>query len=243
MRVVHGGRAVRRPARVRDPGRPDHAVALHERVELGDAIGAARALEAAVAPHGDTAAVVAAVLEPLQSLDQDRDDVPGADGRDDSAHGPSLPRPSCDFFLLSTFYAIILTRSVGAILLHMDLDAIDLRLLDQLQKDASLNNVELAGVRPRLARRPRCGACGASSDAGYVERTVALLSTDRLAPGLSAIVEVTLEPQTAQTLDAFESRATRDDACSSATAPRAGPTSCCSRPSPTCRRGTRSSRA
>ena len=93
----------------------------------------------------------------------------------------------------------------------MDLDSIDLRLLDQLQKDASLTNVELAAcvhVSPATAlRRVR-----RLVDAGYVERTVALLSTDRLAPGLSAIVEVTLEPQTAQTLDAFESRATRDDA-------------------------------
>ena len=93
----------------------------------------------------------------------------------------------------------------------MELDSIDLRLLDQLQKDASLDNQELAAsvhVSPATAlRRVRRLA-----DAGYIERTVALLSTDKLAPGLSAIVEVTLEPQTAQTLDAFEARATRDDA-------------------------------
>src|SRR5436189_112299 len=44
VRVVHGRRAVRRPARVRDAGRPDHAFAPDERVELGDALGAARAL-------------------------------------------------------------------------------------------------------------------------------------------------------------------------------------------------------
>jgi hypothetical protein len=87
MRVVHGRRAVRRPARMRDPGRPDHAVAPDQRVELGDALGAARALEAAVLPDGHAAAVVAAVLEALQALDQDRDDVPGADRCNDSAHG------------------------------------------------------------------------------------------------------------------------------------------------------------
>ncbi|MFI4925209.1 MAG: Lrp/AsnC family transcriptional regulator [Vicinamibacteria bacterium] len=93
----------------------------------------------------------------------------------------------------------------------MELDSIDLRLLDQLQKDASLDNQELAAcvhVSPATAlRRVRRLA-----DAGYIERTVALLSSDMLAPGLSAIVEVTLEPQTAQTLDAFEARASRDDA-------------------------------
>jgi DNA-binding Lrp family transcriptional regulator len=92
----------------------------------------------------------------------------------------------------------------------VELDSIDLRLLDQLQKDASLDNQELAAcvhVSPATAlRRVRRLA-----DAGYIERTVALLSSDMLAPGLSAIVEVTLEPQTAQTLDAFEARASRDD--------------------------------
>ncbi len=48
MRVVDGGRAVRRPARVRDAGAAFDAVALHERVELGDALGAARAAQAPV---------------------------------------------------------------------------------------------------------------------------------------------------------------------------------------------------
>ena len=93
----------------------------------------------------------------------------------------------------------------------MDLDTIDIRLLDQLQRDASLNNQELAAcvhVSPATAlRRTR-----RLVDEGLIERTVALLSADKLAPGLSAIVEVTLEPQTAETLDAFEARATRDEA-------------------------------
>ena len=93
----------------------------------------------------------------------------------------------------------------------MDLDAIDIRLLDQLQRDASLTNQELAAqvhVSPATAlRRVR-----RLVDEGYVERTVALLSADKLAPGLTAIVEVTLEPQTAQTLDAFETRASADAA-------------------------------
>lgn len=93
----------------------------------------------------------------------------------------------------------------------MHLDLVDLKLLDQLQRDASLTNQELAErvhVSPATAlRRTR-----RLLEEGVIERTVALLSADRLAPGLSAIVEVTLEPQTAQTLDAFEARATGDDA-------------------------------
>jgi DNA-binding Lrp family transcriptional regulator len=93
----------------------------------------------------------------------------------------------------------------------MELDAIDLRLLDQLQRDASLTNQEVAErvhVSPATAlRRTR-----RLVEAGLIERTVALLSADKLAPGLSAVVEVTLEPQTAETLDAFEDRAIRDEA-------------------------------
>ena len=94
---------------------------------------------------------------------------------------------------------------------RMVLDTVDLRLLDQLQRDASLTNQELAErvhVSPATAlRRTR-----RLLEEGLIERTVALLSADKLAPGLSAIVEVSLEPQTAQTLDAFEARATGDDA-------------------------------
>lgn len=91
------------------------------------------------------------------------------------------------------------------------LDAIDLRILDQLQRDASLTNLELAArvhVSPATALRRTKSLV----EAGYIERTVALLSPDKLAPGLSAIVEVMLEPQTAQTLDAFEARAIADPA-------------------------------
>lgn len=93
----------------------------------------------------------------------------------------------------------------------MELDSIDIRLLDQLQRDASLTNQALAErvhVSPATALR-RIRRLVA---AGLIERTVALLSADKLAPGLSAVVEVTLEPQTAKTLDAFEARAIRDDA-------------------------------
>jgi DNA-binding Lrp family transcriptional regulator len=83
------------------------------------------------------------------------------------------------------------------------LDATDLAILEILQDDASLTNLALAervGVSPATClRRVR-----QLEDGGYIERRVALLSADKLAPGLSAIVEVTLEPRTAQVLDAFE---------------------------------------
>lgn len=91
------------------------------------------------------------------------------------------------------------------------LDETDLAILDLLQHDASLTNLALAekvGVSPATClRRVR-----QLEEDGIIERTVALLSSDKLAPGLTAIVEVTLEPQTAQVLDAFEHSARRERA-------------------------------
>ena len=104
----------------------------------------------------------------------------------------------------------------------MELDDTDLRILEQLQRDASLTNQDLAAkvhVSPAtcLRRTKRL------IEEGMIERTVALLSADKLAPGLSAIVEVTLEPQTAQTLDAFEARATADPAVQQCDRTASGP--------------------
>jgi Lrp/AsnC family leucine-responsive transcriptional regulator len=90
-----------------------------------------------------------------------------------------------------------------------NIDDADLRLLDLLQTDASRSNqalAELAHLSPptslRRVKRLR--------QSGLIEREVALLSPDRLAPllghGLTALVEITLERQGAEHLDAFEAR-------------------------------------
>lgn len=95
------------------------------------------------------------------------------------------------------------------------LDDIDLALLDQLQADASLSNQDLAQrvhVSPptclRRVKRLR--------DAGLIERQIAILSADRLAPllghGLQAVVEITLERQGQEEQEAFEARIVTDDA-------------------------------
>ena len=95
------------------------------------------------------------------------------------------------------------------------LDAIDLQLLDRLQQDASQTNQALAGqlqVSPAtcLRRTRRLHALG------LIDRVVALVHPDRLAqlvgPGLQAIVEITLERQGAELLDAFEAHAVQDAA-------------------------------
>ena len=88
----------------------------------------------------------------------------------------------------------------------MTLDATDLRLLDLLQDDASLSNLTLAeraGTSPATAlRRVRRLVEG-----GVIERRVALLNPQALGAGLTALVEITLDRQGAEHLDAFEARA------------------------------------
>jgi Lrp/AsnC family transcriptional regulator, leucine-responsive regulatory protein len=97
----------------------------------------------------------------------------------------------------------------------LNLDATDLKLLEALQDDASLSNQTLAErvhVSPptclRRVKRLR--------DAGLIEREVALLSPDKLAAalghGLTALVEITLDRQGAEQLEAFEARVVLDDA-------------------------------
>ena len=91
------------------------------------------------------------------------------------------------------------------------LDAIDLRLLDQLQRDASLSNLDLAAATHTspatcLRRVKRL------VDQGVIERRVAILSPARVGAGLIAIAEVVLDRQGAEHLAAFEQRAVADAA-------------------------------
>lgn len=97
---------------------------------------------------------------------------------------------------------------------EITLDTTDWQLLDLLQRDASLSNQALAArvhVSPptclRRVKRLR--------EAGLIERQVALLQPERLAAlqghGLACIVEVTLDRQGAEWLDAFQARAVAED--------------------------------
>lgn len=91
----------------------------------------------------------------------------------------------------------------------IDLDSIDLRLLGALQDDASLSNQDLAA---RVAVSPATCLRRVKRlvETGIVERRVALLSPDKLGAGLSAILEITLDRQGAEHLDAFEARALQE---------------------------------
>jgi len=87
----------------------------------------------------------------------------------------------------------------------VDLDAIDLRILDALQDDCALTNQALADLvhvsPPTCLRRVR-----RLVEVGVIERRVALLSAEKLGAGLTAILEITLDRQTAEAWEAFEAR-------------------------------------
>lgn len=94
------------------------------------------------------------------------------------------------------------------------LDDTDLRLLSLLQKDASISNQALADlvkVSPATCHR----RVKRLWDVGLIEKQVAVLSPERLAEalgwGLSVLVEVTLDQQTQEALDAFEAKAVADE--------------------------------
>ena len=94
---------------------------------------------------------------------------------------------------------------------HSRVDATDLRILERLQVDASLSNLELAAavhVSPATCLR----RVKRMVDAGIIERRVALLSPRALGHGLTAIIEITLDRQGAEHLQAFEARATAERA-------------------------------
>ena len=96
-----------------------------------------------------------------------------------------------------------------------ELDSIDIKILELLQIDASQSNQSLAEKvhisPPTCLRRVK-----ALRDSGVIERQIAILSTDKLAViqgyGLTAMVEITLDRQGAEHLEAFETRVIQDNA-------------------------------
>ncbi len=92
---------------------------------------------------------------------------------------------------------------------NTELDFTDLRILELLQRDAALSNQELA-VQAHVSPATCMRRVRRLVDAGVIERRVALLSHERLGFGLTAIVEVTLDRQGAEHLDAFQQRAVAD---------------------------------
>ena len=98
---------------------------------------------------------------------------------------------------------------------QLTLNSIDIAILTQLQRDASLSNQDLAQAvhtsAPTCMRRIK-----RLRDAGLIERQIAVLNPQALAQtigyGVSAIVEISLDRQNAEELDRFETRVLQDRA-------------------------------
>ena len=97
--------------------------------------------------------------------------------------------------------------------LSSSLDAVDLKLLALLQADASLSNLALAdklGISaPTCLRRTK-----RLQQEGWIEKQVAILSADKMGQfighGVTALIEVSLDKQGEELLQAFETRAVKE---------------------------------
>lgn len=85
----------------------------------------------------------------------------------------------------------------------LQIDAIDITILEQLQEDASISNVELAR-KVGLSPSPCLARVRALQDAGVISRQVTLLDPLRLGLTVSVFIQVSLEKQVEKALETFE---------------------------------------
>lgn len=92
----------------------------------------------------------------------------------------------------------------------MQIDAIDIRILSELQQDGSLTNVELAR-RVHLSPSPCLTRVKALETAGVIRQYVALADPKALGLGLSVFISISLKAQSKQALATFEQRIAEHD--------------------------------
>ena len=85
----------------------------------------------------------------------------------------------------------------------MTIDRIDKRILDELQKDGSLSNLELAD-RIGLSPSPCARRVKALKDAGIIGQTVTLLNHKTLGLSLTALIQISMDRHTPDRFEKFE---------------------------------------
>jgi len=111
-----------------------------------------------------------------------------------------------EFAFLRAKYA-----NIGDMLDINDLDRTDLRLLAELQKDASLSNLELAD-KVGLSPTPCARRVKRLVTEGFIERQVAILSPEKLGYDLTAHVSISMDRHTPDRFENFEAEiATYDE--------------------------------
>ncbi|MDN4016728.1 Lrp/AsnC family transcriptional regulator [Zwartia panacis] len=92
----------------------------------------------------------------------------------------------------------------------MKLDAIDLKILSELQADGALSNIELAR-RVHLSPSPCLTRVRALESAGVIDRYVALANAAALGLGLNVFINISLKSQSKEALAHFEQRISEHD--------------------------------
>ena len=92
----------------------------------------------------------------------------------------------------------------------MKLDKVDLRILDELQRDGALSNVELAR-RVHLSASPCLARVKALEAAGVIDRYVAIANAAALGLGLTVFISISLRSQNKEALAEFERRIVEHD--------------------------------
>lgn len=91
------------------------------------------------------------------------------------------------------------------------LDELDRRILEHLQQDASITNQDLAervhASPPTCMRRVR-----RLIDSGIIQKQVAIVDPAKIANTLTALLEITLDVQSAESLQQFEQAVAQEDA-------------------------------
>ncbi|HEV3429952.1 MAG TPA: Lrp/AsnC family transcriptional regulator [Paraburkholderia sp.] len=85
----------------------------------------------------------------------------------------------------------------------VQLDAIDIRILNELQQDARLTNVELAD-RVNLSPSPCLARVRAMERAGLIRQRVTLLAPEKFGLNVNVFIHISLENQRREGLDEFE---------------------------------------
>jgi hypothetical protein len=87
MGVAFAGRAMRRPPRMREPERAVERGCIQRPGQHFDLADGPHPIQSRGSQHHDTGGIVAAILEPPQSFEQDGGDVALRNSAHDAAHG------------------------------------------------------------------------------------------------------------------------------------------------------------
>ena len=101
------------------------------------------------------------------------------------------------------FYFGIICRESNFSRNNMKIDAVDIRILNELQADGSLTNLELA-KRVHLSPSPCLTRVKALENDGVIDRYVALVQPKSLGLNLSVFISISLKEQSKSALAAFE---------------------------------------